>query len=81
MEETAQSLKTQLEAHRASDLTQGCTNYGCHRDDLNITVNDMAARSYASQGQKRSCVLALNWPKPRFWKNRQGRGRLPFWTT
>ena len=59
VEETAQSLKTQLEAHRASDLAQGCTNYGCHRDDLNITVNDMAARSYASQGQKRSCVLAL----------------------
>ena len=57
--ETAASLKSQLEAHRASDLAQGCTNYGAHRDDLNITVNDMAARSYASQGQKRSCVLAL----------------------
>ena len=57
--ETASELKKQLEAHRASDLAQGCTNYGPHRDDLNISVNDMAARSYASQGQKRSCVLAL----------------------
>lgn len=57
--ETAAALKKQLETHRASDLSQGCTNYGAHRDDLNITVNDMAARSYASQGQKRSCVLAL----------------------
>jgi recF protein len=57
--ETAQSLRSQLETHRASDLAQGCTNYGPHRDDLNISVNDMAARSYASQGQKRSCVLAL----------------------
>ena len=56
---TAAELRKQLEAHRASDLAQGCTNYGAHRDDLNILVNDMAARSYASQGQKRSCVLAL----------------------
>ena len=59
VDETAWSLKKQLEIHRASDLAQGCTNYGAHRDDLNIAVNDMAARSYASQGQKRSCVLAL----------------------
>lgn len=59
VDETAATLKQQLEAHRASDLAQGCTNYGAHRDDLIILVNDMAARSYASQGQKRSCVLAL----------------------
>lgn len=59
VEETARALQSQLEAHRASDLAQGCTNYGAHRDDLHIAVNDMAARSYASQGQKRSCVLAL----------------------
>ncbi|MBQ9901097.1 MAG: DNA replication/repair protein RecF [Clostridia bacterium] len=59
VDETARALQSQLEAHRASDLAQGCTNYGAHRDDLHISVNDMAARSYASQGQKRSCVLAL----------------------
>ncbi len=58
-DETAAELKKQLEAHRASDLAQGCTNYGPHRDDLVISVNDMAARAFASQGQKRSCVLAL----------------------
>lgn len=58
-EATAAALRAQLEAHRASDLAQGCTNYGPHRDDLAIAVNDMAAKLYASQGQKRSCVLAL----------------------
>ena len=57
--ETVAALRKQLETHRASDLSQGCTNYGAHRDDLHISVNDMAARVYASQGQKRSCVLAL----------------------
>ena len=57
--ETAAALKSQLEAHRASDLAQGCTNYGAHRDDLAIAVNGLSAKQYASQGQKRSCVLAL----------------------
>lgn len=59
VEQTADNLKSQLRDHRVSDIAQGCTNYGPHRDDLGIAVNDMAARSYASQGQKRSCVLAL----------------------
>lgn len=59
VDETAAALKSQLESHRTSDMAQGCTNYGPHRDDLGISVNDMAARAYASQGQKRSCVLAL----------------------
>lgn len=57
--ETAAALKSQLEFHRASDLAQGCTNYGPHRDDLAIAVNELSAKHYASQGQKRSCVLAL----------------------
>lgn len=59
LSETVAALKKQLEQHRASDLSQGCTNYGAHRDDLHISVNGMAVRPYASQGQKRSCVLAL----------------------
>ncbi len=33
--------------------------FGPHRDDLDIRINGVSARSYASQGQKRSCVLAL----------------------
>lgn len=37
----------------------GVTLYGPHRDDIEITVNGKSARSYASQGQQRSIVLAL----------------------
>ena len=59
VEETTVALRQQLELHRSSDLAQGCTNYGPHRDDLAITVNELSAKHYASQGQKRSCVLAL----------------------
>ncbi len=38
---------------------QGVGLFGPHRDDLDIRINGKSARSFASQGQKRSCVLAL----------------------
>ena len=37
----------------------GVTLYGPHRDDLEIFINGVSARSFASQGQQRSVVLAL----------------------
>ncbi|MBE6998667.1 MAG: DNA replication/repair protein RecF [Ruminococcaceae bacterium] len=32
---------------------------GIHKDDLNISINDFAAKNYASQGQMRSIALSL----------------------
>lgn len=32
---------------------------GAHRDDLEISINGMNVRTYGSQGQQRSAVLAL----------------------
>ena len=32
---------------------------GPHRDDLDIKINNVSARSFGSQGQQRSCALAL----------------------
>ncbi len=37
----------------------GTSLYGVHRDDLEININGKSARSFASQGQQRSIVLAL----------------------
>ena len=37
----------------------GTSLYGPHRDDLDIGICGIAARSFASQGQQRSIVLAL----------------------
>ena len=37
----------------------GTSLYGPHRDDLLININGKSARSFASQGQQRSIVLAL----------------------
>ncbi len=42
-----------------SDIRAGFTSIGPHRDDLEIRLNDLSARSYGSQGQQRSAVLAL----------------------
>ncbi len=37
----------------------GTSLYGPHRDDLLIDINGVSARSFASQGQQRSIVLAI----------------------
>lgn len=42
-----------------SDIRSGFTSIGPHRDDLEIRLNGLSARSYGSQGQQRSAVLAL----------------------
>ena len=42
-----------------SDLRQGFTGVGIHRDDLDVKINDTPVRIYGSQGQQRSCVIAL----------------------
>lgn len=44
---------------RAGDLDRGSTRDGAQRDDLRFEVNGSDARTYASQGQTRSCVVAL----------------------
>ena len=41
------------------DIMRISTNTGPHKDDITIYLNDMDARSYGSQGQQRSCALAL----------------------
>ncbi len=43
------------------DLRVGYTQKGINRDDFDVTINNMSARVYASQGQQRSAVLALKF--------------------
>ena len=59
---TSQAEEAFLDALRrvvSSDIKAGFTSYGPHRDDLDIFLNDLSARSFGSQGQQRSAVLAL----------------------
>lgn len=52
-------IAEELRKTRAQDLRNGSTAIGPHRDELEITVGGMNARAFGSQGQQRSCVLAL----------------------
>ena len=44
---------------RKEDILTRSTTVGPHRDDIDITINNVSARSFGSQGQQRSCALAL----------------------
>lgn len=42
-----------------TDVRMRFTGKGIHRDDLELQVNGLSARLYGSQGQQRSCAIAL----------------------
>lgn len=52
-------MRAALENSRTEDVRQGITTIGPHRDDVDILVGGVSAKTYGSQGQQRSCVLAL----------------------
>ena len=58
-EEIRESYRRLFEEKRDREIAAGCTLFGVHRDDMEILVNGISARSFASQGQQRSVVLAL----------------------
>ena len=57
--EIERQLGQALEDHRHEARARGHTLVGPHRDDLEVTLNGMDARLYASQGQHRALVLAM----------------------
>ncbi len=48
-----------LKNSRKEDIFSKTTTVGPHRDDLEILINNVSVRSFGSQGQQRSCALAL----------------------
>lgn len=54
-----ESLAEALEKSRTTDLRRRVTCRGPHRDDLEFMVGGRGARSFGSQGQQKSAVLAL----------------------
>jgi DNA replication and repair protein RecF len=41
------------------EIAAGVTLFGPHREDIDIKINGISARAFASQGQQRSIVLSL----------------------
>ena len=49
----------QIRASRKEDILTGSTNVGAHRDDILFYLDHKLIKSFGSQGQQRSVVLAL----------------------
>ena len=56
---TANGLAAALRQVRPEDLRRGLSTVGPHRDEVRIEVDDLPARTHASQGEQRSVALAL----------------------
>ena len=61
-----------LKNARKEDVINKITTVGPHRDDLEILINNVSARSFGSQGQQRSCALALKLGESEIIKNVTG---------
>ncbi|MBR1762419.1 MAG: DNA replication/repair protein RecF [Eubacterium sp.] len=59
MEDIEKKLLRALENNKYQDMMNKSTSSGPHRDDIEILINGVSARIYGSQGQQRSCVLAM----------------------
>ena len=59
LDELSSWYQEQLQRLRSKELLFGSTLTGPHRDDLVICLQDKEARHYASEGQQRSCTVAL----------------------
>jgi DNA replication and repair protein RecF len=55
----AEALRAALAENREEELRRGVSLVGPHRDDLLLSLNDLAVKGYASQGESWSFALAL----------------------
>ena len=58
-EEARVRFRDRLSENLEDDLRRGQTSVGPHRDDFNLYLSGKTVRDFGSQGQVRSCVLAL----------------------
>lgn len=62
----AHYIEKLLYTSRDQDLHRGQTLIGPHRDDISFKIDDKEARTFGSQGQQRSIVLAWKMAEVRF---------------
>jgi DNA replication and repair protein RecF len=55
----ADLLRASIAARRKQEIDRGLTLVGPHRDEVRLRLNDLDARTHASQGEQRSLALAL----------------------
>ena len=64
--------RNKLLENRQIDILRGSTSVGPHRDDLVLKVNQVNLKTFGSQGQQRTGVLALKLAELEFIKSETG---------
>jgi DNA replication and repair protein RecF len=59
VEVVAERLRDAIATRRKQEIDRGLTLVGPHRDEVRLRLNDLDARTHASQGEQRSLALAL----------------------
>ena len=72
IDDLANEYKNKLLKFRQNDIWRGSTSIGPHRDDLILSVNGINLRTFGSQGQQRTGVLALKLAELEFIKSETG---------
>ena len=60
------------ERHRQAELDAGQCLTGIHKDDIDILINGVPARTFASQGQTRTAALSMKLAEREIFKNETG---------
>ncbi|MDQ3647643.1 MAG: DNA replication/repair protein RecF, partial [Actinomycetota bacterium] len=68
----AEGLAAELAGRRGADLDRGFTAHGPHRDEVTLTHGEASLRSYGSQGQQRTALLALLFAERELLAERRG---------
>ncbi len=71
-EPSAEALLARLQSGRARDAQFRTTLVGPHRDDFSFSIQETAAKEFASEGQQRSLVLALRLAQAAWFLEKSG---------
>lgn len=70
--ELEKRLFDELSANYDRDIRLGFTASGPHRDDMNIEINGLDAKNFASQGQTRTAALSIKLAEVEIFKELSG---------
>ncbi len=70
--EIENEILVKMKAERKNDIARGSTGFGPQKDDIIVQVDGDDIRSYGSQGQQRTAVLALKIAELELMKGQRG---------
>ncbi len=66
VDEIFSALEKKLSSNTESDISNGFTSVGPHRDDVIFSINSKPIKTFGSQGQQRSSVLAVKLSEAKY---------------